>query len=448
MKTKNFPFQFLLTISIFLSLRLFPQVGTITLTFLGDNNGEPVTLESVWIKNLTQNCDTTLTSPDFALVIDTLMTGMPDFQYLSNNFKVAQNYPNPFQAQTTLSIYLPEQDNVEIIVSNIVGLEVANYSYQLNAGLNDFNFLAGNDKVYLLTVKYKSEIKTIRMLSSGNSNSNKCSLKYQGNNLNDDYKSVSSKNYFDFNPGDQLLFVGHSASEESGILNSPAENMEYLFQFATNIPCPGLDSLLYGGRYYHTIQIFSQCWMRENLDAGDMILGYQSPSDNGIIEKYCYANNTNNCEAKGGLYIWEEMMQYTTVQATQGICPASWHIPTDEEWKILEGVADSQYGIGHAIWNNSNSFRGTDAGKNLKSTSGWSANGNGNDLFGFNAVSGGYWWQNSFFENTNFGIYWTSTLSNQSLPWYRGLRMDMNNIARFTFEGVNGYSVRCLKDQY
>ena len=44
-------------------------------------------------------------------------------------------------------------------------------------------------------------------------------------------------------------------------------------------------------------------------------------TNNGIIEKYCYDNNPANCAIYGGLYQWNEMMQYTTQQGAQGICP-------------------------------------------------------------------------------------------------------------------------------
>jgi uncharacterized protein (TIGR02145 family) len=417
----------------------------IELTFTGDNNGQPAPLESVWIKNITQNCDTTLYPPDVTLVIDTILTDIANPANSWNNFTVSQNFPNPFTDQTTISIYLPEEDRLEISVSNSIGQQLANYGGRLNSGNHTLKLFPGNESIYLLTVNDGKSTKTIRMIHSGNGSEQFCSLKYTGNGGGDLIKSTFSKNYFDFNPGDQLLFVGQTASEESGILDSPNGNEDYIFQFATNIPCPGLDSLFYDGRYYHTIQIFSQCWMKENLEAGTMISSSQSQINNGTIEKYCYGNNVNNCAAQGGLYLWEEAMQYTTNEGSQGICPAGWHIPTDEEWKILEGVADSQYDIGHPIWNNSN-FRGIDAGKNLKSTSGWTANGNGLDVYGFAAVSAGYWWQNSFFSNTEFGIYWTSTLSSQLLPWYRGLRWDIDEIGRMTYEGVCGYSVRCLKD--
>jgi uncharacterized protein (TIGR02145 family) len=82
-----------------------------------------------------------------------------------------------------------------------------------------------------------------------------------------------------------------------------------------------------------------------------MINVSQYQSNNSIIEKYCYDNNLDSCTKYGGLYQWNEIMQYTTQQGVQGICPTGWHLPTDEEWKVLEGAADSQYGIGdHEFW--------------------------------------------------------------------------------------------------
>ena len=66
------------------------------------------------------------------------------------------------------------------------------------------------------------------------------------------------------------------------------------------------------------MQIGSQCWLRENLDVGTMVLGAQEQTDNGTIEKYCYDDNPANCATYGGLYQWNEAMQYDTTARGAG----------------------------------------------------------------------------------------------------------------------------------
>lgn len=95
--------------------------------------------------------------------------------------------------------------------------------------------------------------------------------------------------------------------------------------------------------FYRTVRIGTQVWMAENLNTGMMVnsSGDEFPTqDNDIIEKLCYDNKLLNCDVYGGLYLWEEMMDYSTADAggiriTQGICPEGWHVPTQQEWIIL-----------------------------------------------------------------------------------------------------------------
>ena len=80
--------------------------------------------------------------------------------------------------------------------------------------------------------------------------------------------------------------------------------------YTVSAPCPGTPTVYYAGQTYHTVQIGSQCWLVENINAGTMINGSQSQKNNGIIEKYCYNNNSANCATYGGLYQWAEAVQY------------------------------------------------------------------------------------------------------------------------------------------
>ena len=62
-----------------------------------------------------------------------------------------------------------------------------------------------------------------------------------------------------------------------------------------------------------------------------MIHGIDTAKNNGIIEKYCYHDSIENCNKFGGLYQWNEAMQYITTTGSQGICLIGWHIPTITE---------------------------------------------------------------------------------------------------------------------
>jgi len=197
---------------------------------------------------------------------------------------------------------------------------------------------------------------------------------------------------------------------------------------------------------YNTVQIGDQCWMAENMNIGEMKIGTEEMANNGIIEKYCYDNNIANCNTYGGLYQWDEMMQYTIIPGVQGICPIGWSIPTDDEWKILEGTVDSLYPVGDPIWNNTE-WRGFDAGLKLKSTSGWYPNFYRSDTCGFRALPGGYRNCSGYFYSIEgYGIFWSSTESISIEAWYRGLKFNMDKVSRYDATKEFGRSVRCLKN--
>ncbi len=200
------------------------------------------------------------------------------------------------------------------------------------------------------------------------------------------------------------------------------------------------------GQVYKTVLIGQQCWMAENLNVGEIKDAVLNQYDNGIIEKYCYDNLIEKCEEYGAYYQWNEMMQYITDTATQGICPEAWYLPTDFDWKILEGTVDSQYPVGDSIWNH-HGLRGFDAGLNLKSTIGWNSGGNGTDLFGFAGLSCGH----RFIDGETWGLgshafFWTSSISSTNGSWRRDLFSSDDKIQRIQSNRNTGCSVRCLKN--
>jgi len=140
------------------------------------------------------------------------------------------------------------------------------------------------------------------------------------------------------------------------------------------------------------------------------------------------------------------MMQYIIQEGVQGICPPGCHLPTDNEWKVLEGAVDSYCGIIDNIWDNLG-YRGYNAGTNLKATSGWYTNGNGTDLFGFSDMSGGDCMDVGYFLDVVVcGIWWTSTEYNILNSWYRYLDYDLPIVYHHRTYKEDGSSVSCLRD--
>ena len=431
---------------VFAHVTSLPGQNSIELSFTAIDNAQHVTLDSILVNNLTQGGDTMLYAPDTALIL--YITGVSDFDgYSENRFTVFQNFPNPFFENSSVKIYLPERDHIEISIYNLLGKEVANYNAELNAGNHSFIFFPGKDRCYILSATWQSMTKSIKMLST-NISLTECKIKYDGYEGNEiALKSQKAVTTFVFYPGDELLYVGYTDLGESGMSGTPESSKDYRLQYATNIPCPGTPTVTYEGQVYNTIQIFNQCWLNENLNVGIMIPSTQPQTNNNIIEKYCLENSEYYCDMAGGLYFWDEMMKYTNVTGGQGICPPTggWHIPDDLDWQILEGAVDSIYKIGDTEWEN-NGWRGSDAGGNLKheGTTYWEyPNTGATDAFGFTALPGGYFVQNAFWGAGYKGYFWSSDNVNK---FYRNMDWNQTMIQKQSGGDGIAFSVRCLKD--
>lgn len=198
-------------------------------------------------------------------------------------------------------------------------------------------------------------------------------------------------------------------------------------------PCNDIQTIAYGGLVYRVKAIGSQCWFRENLNIGNMIAGNQLQKDNGKIEKYCYDNDEENCRLYGGLYQWEELMQYKKIEGSTGICPEGWHVPTDKDFAVIEAFI----GIPENLLSNTGS-RGNNQGTKLlikKET-------------GFDALLSGCRSEDSLFYDANVGGYfWTSTLDNDGKQAIsRSLIKDDRSVYRDYQNFMKGFSVRCIKN--
>jgi len=177
------------------------------------------------------------------------------------------------------------------------------------------------------------------------------------------------------------------------------------------------------------LTIGSQLWAKANLNVGTMVAGATTQTSGSGIEKYCYNDTESNCTTYGGLYQWDEAMQYVTTQGAQGICPAGSHIPTDNDWKILEvqlGMTQAQA--------DTTSWRGTDQGTQLKP--GGSS--------GLSMPLAGYRYTDRFFYDLSSDTYLWSSSESSTSAWGRYLYSGYATVSRYTDTKATGFSVRCL----
>jgi len=200
------------------------------------------------------------------------------------------------------------------------------------------------------------------------------------------------------------------------------------WRFTTQSACAGTSTVTYAGKTYNTVAIGNQCWLKENLDVGTRIDVNQNQSNNGIIEKYCYNNDPANCNTYGGLYQWNEAMQYITTAGTQGICPPLWHIPTKAE---LETLKDFEGGDGNA----------------LKAVGQGTGNGVGTNTSGFSALLAGYRDAGGYSYDLGRTIHiWSSTAYDATNGHLLNLYNDDGGIYMDYHQRIFGFSVRCVKD--
>jgi uncharacterized protein (TIGR02145 family) len=189
------------------------------------------------------------------------------------------------------------------------------------------------------------------------------------------------------------------------------------------VPCPGIPTVTYADKTYNTVQIGTQCWLKENLDVGTMVSGGSNQINNGIKEKYCYQNFHSYCNIYGGLYQWNEAMQYTTTPGVQGICPPGWHLPTLAEFQALAV----------AVNNDGNALKREDQGSGGRQ---------GTNTSGFSALLAGYRGYYGYF----LPLGWEAHFWSSSNAYNLELISDDSNIDLYLADKDYGFSIRCLRD--
>jgi len=225
------------------------------------------------------------------------------------------------------------------------------------------------------------------------------------------------------------------------------------------------------GTEYKTVKIGSQTWMAKNLSYaaeggkcyGEGEIKYTVNGTTFTEEpKYSPAEIQANCDKYGRLYDYatakdidkkynDEEYSGSDVKH-QGICPAGWHIPNDNEWGALI----------HTVNSDCSSAAGgcTGAGTKLKAKDGWDdyngEPGNGTDDHGFAALPAGTGRPNDGYPSGSFKFYNVGLTT----EWWSASNGGTSGGNRLLINPAYGYdktvggnyskkilaSVRCVKD--
>jgi len=86
-------------------------------------------------------------------------------------FAISSNYPNPFNPSTTVQIAIPEKDQVDILIYNILGEKIYSTSQNFDPGYHQFTWAGVTDAdkevssgMYILKAYYKNKSVSGKMI--------------------------------------------------------------------------------------------------------------------------------------------------------------------------------------------------------------------------------------------------------------------------------------------
>jgi uncharacterized protein (TIGR02145 family) len=213
--------------------------------------------------------------------------------------------------------------------------------------------------------------------------------------------------------------------------------VKHLFLFTCNTLLCFYSNYTFSQTTFKPVKIGTQVWMTENLNVTTFRNGDTIPEAKSNLEwlkagkagtpAWCYyKNDASNGSKYGKLYNWY------AINDKRGLAPKGWHIPTDNEFKIL------LQNLGGMI----------DAGKKLKNTEGWDLQGNGDNSSGFSFLPAGFRFSDvgdgDFNALTQFGYVWTST----EVAIDKAVDYELNDQNSFVSPGqpnkATGFSCRCI----
>jgi len=408
--------------------------------------GAANTVDTVKATNLRNNESVTLPGNDTLFLSRSLdITVSPGIRHQGIVF------PNPFSGRTSLVVPIRQPQQLSLELRCLTGQLLASTRTMLQAGTHAFAISLTDVGVYMVTITTNEGTEGYKIICTEPAESGNM-IRYAGvaPGFSQPPPLKGTTRYtLGYKAGDIILYRCKSGIYTTIVTDSPDASTKYLVDFEL---CRDPD-----GKNYAIVHIGDQTWMAENLAWLPAVDSSAIGSDS-IRHYYVYgyeetnvpaAKATQNYTTYGVLYNWPAAINepdkgLAGSGRNQGACPSGWHLPYDEEWKILEvNLGMSQHDADSVYLRNSGAV-----GKILKSSTGWNNEGNGSNASGFTALPGGYRNTHGGFDRIgDYGLFWTGTQSD-TISWYRSLNRADTGVFRLKTLRSQGFSVRCIRDAF
>lgn len=396
--------------------------------------GAASTVDSVKIENLTQSTELTINGGNILHLINNVSDIEPVDPDPSKQILI---YPNPMSDYARMQFTLPEAGMTSVTIFDFSGRTLKRFQEYLYKGLHTFTVSGIKEGIYFIRIVSGKYTIGTRLVCSGSDHNSVLILHESSVPPGEpvQVKGIHAEIAMQYNEGDRLKITGYSEIYSTVIVDVPTQNKDITFTF---IKCTDGDE-----NNYPVLKIGAQIWMAENLKTSTYKDGTIIPNVTNGIEwanltapGFCwYDNDISYKNIYGGLYNWYAVN-------TGNLCPADWHVPSDDEWHQMILYLD-----GNSTLLEERESR--TAGDNLKETgiTHWNYPNAGTDNVGFKALPGGYRRYTGEFGGTSDNGDWrTSTQYDATRVWYRYIFTDSGDVYRKITNMQAGYSVRCIKD--
>jgi len=393
--------------------------------------GEATTVDAVYAENLATGAKVNLSGSDILR-----LTGIVGIsQVMDNNSSEMRIYPNPMNDYSTIVFFAPAEGDAVITIYEMTGKPLSQVNSYLERAKQQFRLSGIKKGLYLINVTGSSYQFSGKLLCNGKGNGilriekdNSSNVSVTGKATQKNYSESKEIVDMQYAEGQRLKFIAVSGIYSTVKTDIPKQDKELNFNF---ISCTDGDN-----NNYPVLEIGSQIWMAQNLKTtrysnGDLI-ATTNPANLDVstetTPKYQWAYNGN----EGRVATYGRLYSGYAVNDSRNICPADWHVPTDEEWTVLTNFLGGEYY----------------AGGKLKETgfSHWSMpNTSATNETGFTALPGGY--RSDFGDYYSIGAYanwWSSSEIDSYDAWSRVILFDYSDVLKSSYWQVGGSSVRCL----